>query len=97
MHEFFNLELIILKYKIFIYHVNGEPARGLILAFETTWPIYQGIFESVKNKYQQNTWILVPKSVTVSDVGMSILVVSHFENVSESADMCSVFIVKCFY
>jgi len=50
----------------------------------------------VKNKYQQNTWILVLKSVTVSDVGTVILVVSHFENVSESVVMCSVFIVKCF-
>jgi hypothetical protein len=63
----------------------------------TTWPIYHGIFQSVKNKYQQNTWILVLKSVTVSDVGTFILVVSHFENVSESVGICSALIVKCFY
>lgn len=35
------------------------------------------------------------KSVTVSDIGTFILLVSHFENVSESVGMCSVFIVKC--
>jgi len=45
--------------------------------------LYNGIVQSVKNKYQQNTWNLVLKSVTVRDVGTFILVVSHSENVSE--------------
>ena len=71
--------------------MDGQPARG------PTWLIYDRICQSVKNKYQQNTWFLMLKSVTVSDVGMFILLVSQFGNVTESVDMCSGFIVKRFF